>query len=62
MQLNDLKPAWQQLKLKKALEPIDTKEILSLIEQPENIKRTGFTRALVNIVMFIGLIIFCQGG
>ena len=62
MQLNDLKPAWKQLKLLNAMRHIESKEILSIIENPENTNKTKLQRVLFNIVMFIIITVFCQGG
>ena len=56
MQLNDLKPAWKQLKLLNALNPIESNEILSIIESRENRNKTKLQR------VFIVITIFCQGG
>ena len=62
MPLNDLKPAWKQLKLLNAMQHIESKEILSIIENPENTNKTKLQRVLLNIIMFIVITIFCQGG
>ena len=62
MQLNDLKPAWKQLKLLNALNTIESNEILSIIESRENMNKTKLQRVLLNIVIFIVITIFCQGG
>ena len=34
MQLNDLKPAWQRIKIQNGLQDLNTAEILMLIEEP----------------------------
>ena len=62
MQLNDLKPAWKQLKLLNALNTIESNEILSIIDSRENMNKTKLQRVLLNIVIFIAITIFCQGG
>ena len=62
MQLNDLKPAWKQLKLLNAMNHIESNEILSIIERRENTNKTKLQRVLLNIIMFIVITIFCQGG
>lgn len=62
MQLNDLKPAWKQLKLLNAMNHIESNEILSIIERRENMNKTKLQRVLLNIIMFIVITIFCQGG
>jgi hypothetical protein len=60
MQLNHLESAWKQTKLLNAMHHIESKEILAIIEMTENINRTKLV--LFNLVMFIALTIFCQGG
>ena len=62
MRINDLKPAWKQLKLLNAMQHIESKEILSIIENPENTNKTKLQRVLFNIVIFIVITIFCQSG
>ena len=60
MQLNDFESAWKQLKLLDAMHPIESKEILSIIEVAEHVNRTKMV--LLNLSMFIVITIFCQGG
>jgi hypothetical protein len=60
MQLNDLESAWKQHKLLNAMHPIESKEILSIIEMAENMNRAKLV--FLNLVMFIIITIFCQGG
>lgn len=60
MQLNDLESAWKQLKLLDAMHHIESKEILSIIEKDGHVNRTKLV--LHNLVMFIMITIFCQGG
>ncbi len=62
MQLNKLKPAWNQLKLASAMQQIDSNDILAIIEGQENTKATKAKRVLLNIVMVIVITIFCQSG
>ena len=62
MKLDNLKPAWQQFRLMNALQPIQEKEILSIIEQADPVAVTKSYRILINTALFIALIIFCQGG
>ncbi len=62
MNLNNLKPAWKQFLLFNSMQPIDQKEILFIIERGDRqtIKRLpGF---MTNTIMFIILIVCCQGG
>jgi hypothetical protein len=60
MQLNNLESAWKQLKLSNAMQPIEPKEILAIIEMTEQVNRTKLV--LLNLVMFIMITICCQGG
>jgi hypothetical protein len=60
MQLNDLESAWKQTKLLNAMHHIESKEILAIIEMAENVNRTKFV--LFNLVLFIAITFFCQGG
>ena len=62
MQLNDFKPAWEQIKLLSAMEAMDPKEILSLIDGPEETNKTKLQRALLHVGIFIVITIICQGG
>ncbi len=62
MQLNNLKPAWKQLKIMNAIELIESNEILSIIEKPENMNNIKLQRFLIGLAMFIFITIICQGG
>ena len=62
MQIHRLKPAWKQHKLLNGLPSIDSKEILLLIEQPENPPQTKLYRVLFSTVIFIFLTIICHSG
>ena len=62
MQLNNLRPAWKQIKLLNALQPIASEEILSIIEGSGNSDRPKLQSVFFNVVMFIVITIFCQGG
>lgn len=62
MQLDDLKPAWQQFKLLSAMHPLDANEILFMIEHPESTDKTKLQKVLYALVMFMAIAIFCQGG
>lgn len=61
MHLNNLKLAWEQLKIMNALQLIESNEILSIIEKPENMN-IKLQRFLFGLVMFIFITIICQGG
>ncbi len=62
MHLNNLRIAWKQLKIINAVQHLDSNEILSLIEKPENTNNLKLQRFLIGLVMFLLLTIFCQGG
>lgn len=62
MKLNDFKSAWKQQKLLNALQYIDSKEILAIIDRPENVSNNRQRLVVLNTIMFIVLIICCQGG
>ncbi len=62
MHLNNLKLAWKQLKITNAIEQIEAKEILSIIENPGNMNIVRLQRLLFGLAMFIFITIICQGG
>lgn len=61
MQLNDLKPAWNQFKFSNALHDLDTHEVLSIIAEPEP-SSTHPYRMLIKAVVFLVITFFCVGG
>ncbi len=62
MNLNNLKPAWQQFQLLNSMQSIDKEEILFIIERDEA-KPTGRVhKFLMTSVMLIVLTVCCQGG
>jgi len=62
MNLNNLKPAWRQFLLFNSMQPIDQKEILFIIEQADRQTIRRLPRFMANTIMFIILIVCCQGG
>ncbi len=62
MQLNNLKSAWEQLKLANTMQHFGSEEILLIIEGSENANKTKTLRVLFNIAMFIFITMICQGG
>ncbi len=62
MRLNNLKPAWKQLKVLNAMGQMGSEEILSIIVDSETTDKSKLQRELFNLVMFIFITIFCQGG
>ncbi len=63
MNLDDLKPAWQQYKLQNSLEGIDRQAVLGIIDNAnEEIRMNSAMRLAANAAMFLILLICCQGG
>jgi hypothetical protein len=62
MNLNNLKPAWRQLKVLNSMRPMDQKEILSVLEMAEGMAVSKSTRLLMHTLIFIVLTFCCQGG
>ena len=63
MNLNNLKPAWRQFQLLNSMQPIDQEEILLMIEGADRHTIKGLLpRFMTNTIMFIILIVCCQGG
>lgn len=62
MQLNNFNSAWRQLKLLNSMQQIESKDILAIIDSSENTDRIKLQRILINLVMFVVVTIFCQGG
>lgn len=62
MNLNNLKPAWQQFRLVNSMQSIDKEEILFIIHQAEDRSISKIQRGLINSMIVTVLIICCQGG
>ena len=62
MQLKDLKPAWQQQKLRNALQPIDQGDILLLIEGAAPQRGSALQRVLLQVIVFLCITLICQSG
>ena len=62
MHLDNLKTAWKQLKIINAIQLIETNEILSIIEEKENLNNIRKYRILFGLVIFFLITLFCQGG
>lgn len=62
MQLNNLESAWRQLKLMNSMDHIESREILAIIESPENMNSGKLQRLVFNMIMFVILTIVCQSG
>jgi hypothetical protein len=44
------------------MQPMESEEILSIIEGSENVDKTKLKRILLDLAMFIAITIFFQGG
>jgi len=62
MQLNNLKPAWQQFKLLNEMQHIASEEILSMIELQDDKDTSIRQKVLFKVAIFIVITILCQGG
>ena len=62
MHLDNLKTTWKQMKIINAIQLIESNEILSIIEEPENLNRAKKQRILFGLVIFFLITLFCQGG
>ncbi len=62
MPLNNLKTAWKQLKIINTIPLIESNEILSIIEEHENLNNNKTYRVLYRLVIFFFMAILCQGG
>lgn len=63
MNLDDLKPAWQQYKLHSSLEGMSQQSILEIIDNTkEEIYEQSGIRLVANLAMFLILLIGLQGG
>lgn len=62
MRLNNLESAWKQMKLLNAMDDIDSNEVLAIIGQKKNLNAGKWQRLSLNVIMFVFLLIICQGG
>ena len=62
MNLNNLKPAWQQFRLLNSMQSMNREEILLIIERAEDMSISKIHRYLINSIMFTVLILCCQAG
>jgi hypothetical protein len=62
MNLDNLKPAWQQFRLVNSMQSIDKEEILLVIERGNGLSMSKIHRHLISSVVFTVLTICCQGG
>lgn len=62
MNLNNLKPAWRQFVLFNSMQPMDLKEISLIIEQADRQAIRSLPGFLTGTIMFVILIVCCQGG
>lgn len=62
MQIKDLKTAWKQLQVVNDLQPLETDEILLLLDKNESLSKLRTQRVFAQIIVFVVLTILCQGG
>jgi hypothetical protein len=62
MNLDNLKPAWQQFRLVNSMQLMDKEEILLIIERAEDITLSKIHRGLIYSILFTVLVFCCQGG
>jgi hypothetical protein len=62
MHLNNLKTAWSQLKIMNSLQLAESNEILSIIEEPENLNNFKKQRIFIGLAIFLLITLFCQAG
>lgn len=62
MNLDNLKPAWRQFRLKNSMRVMDQEEILLILERAEEITKDKTNRFMVHTLIFIVLTLCCQGG
>lgn len=62
MNLNNLKPAWKQFLFFNSMEPLDSEEILYIIELADQRSIVRLPRRMVTLVTFITLMACCHGG
>ncbi|MBY0433611.1 MAG: hypothetical protein K2U26_05840 [Cyclobacteriaceae bacterium] len=62
MNLDNLKPAWQQFRLVNSMQSLDKHDILSIIERAEEMSLSKINQYLINFILFTVLTICCQGG
>jgi len=62
MNLDHLKSSWKHYKLINSLQPPGNIEALIALEELGKSRRVGFQRILINLMLFLMLTIFIQGG
>ena len=62
MHLNNLKPAWKQMKIMNAIPQIESDEILSIIEQAGSSYNIKSQQLFFHVLMLIFITFACQGG
>jgi hypothetical protein len=62
MNLSNLKPAWQQFRLRNSLQPLSHQEILFILESAEGMAVNKTHRLMVNTLVFVVYTFCCQGG
>ena len=62
MQLKNFESAWKQLKLMNTLDQIESRELLAIIDNSENVNSGRLQRVVINMIVFVVLTIVCQSG
>ena len=62
MNLDNLKPAWQRFRLLHSMQPMHRDEIFVMLEKAEGLAISQSHGSLVSTILFIVLVICCQGG
>lgn len=62
MPIHQFKAAWKFYKFQQELPPLQTVDILAIIEDQDDVKTTSKQLILLQLAMFLLLVICCQGG
>ncbi|MEO7988524.1 MAG: hypothetical protein ABI663_03225 [Chryseolinea sp.] len=62
MNLNNLKPAWRQLRVLNSMQGMNQEEILLILEGTEIMAISKTNRLLMLTIVFMVITFFCQGG
>lgn len=62
MNLDNLKPAWQQFKVVNSMQAVDRNEILAVLAQSEGVVFSRTNRVLIHTILFLVLTFCFQAG
>ncbi len=62
MNLDSLKPAWQQLRVLNAMQPMDQEEIVLILGRADGMAISKTNRLLMYTIVFMVVLFCCQGG